>query len=226
MRIPNGLRAAAGNLGAFDFLDPANIGLSVEGGYFGGLISHTANGVATHALIVAPSASGASGTNYTLTTNYAWKTTDTSTSGTTSSYDGKANTDAMVTAGIANHPAANFCDGLTINGYSDWYLPARYELDIIYYNLKPTTASNNTGWGINDYSVPKRTSNYTSGTPAQTSVAAFQSTGSEAFDAAYHWSSTQASSTNAWRLFFGSGFQANDLKSDGYPVRAIRRVTL
>jgi hypothetical protein len=68
--------------------------------------AHTADGNPTHALIVAPRATGATGTGYTLTTNLAWKTANTTTAGTTSSFDGAANTAAMVTAGIANHPAA------------------------------------------------------------------------------------------------------------------------
>jgi hypothetical protein len=117
---------------------PAVIGESFGGGYFAGYISHTADGNPTHALIVAPRATGATGTGYTLTTNLVqWKTTNTTTAGTTSSFDGAANTAAMVTAGIADHPAANFCKNLSIGGFTDWYLPARYELDIAYFNLKP-----------------------------------------------------------------------------------------
>jgi hypothetical protein len=37
------------------------IGFPMAGGYFAGYISHTANGVPTHALIVAPRATGATG---------------------------------------------------------------------------------------------------------------------------------------------------------------------
>ena len=48
----------------------------------------------------------------------------------------------------ASHPAAQFCEGLTIGGFSDWYMPARNELEICYYNLKPTTQNNNTGGGV------------------------------------------------------------------------------
>jgi hypothetical protein len=226
MRHPHGLRAAAGNFG-FDFLDPNNVGLPVEGGYFAGLISHTANGVATHALIVAPRATGASGPGYTLTTGYQWKTSNTTTLGTTSSFNGAANTAAMVTAGIASHPAAQFCVNLSIGGYTDWYLPARYELDIAYYNLKPTTASNNTSWGINDYSVPKRTANNTAGNPAQTSVTAFKNTGAEPFVDSSHWSSTEVSSVYAWELFFGNGFQTSTFtKGSEFRVRAFRRIAL
>ena len=222
MRHPHGLRAAAGNLGGLP-----NIGDAFEGGFFAGLISHTANSVPTHALIVAPRATGASGTGYTITTNLQWKTSQSTTAGTTSSFDGAANTAAMVTAGIAAHPAANFCVNLSIGGFTDWYLPARYELDIAYENLKPTTTSNNTSWGINPYSVPERTVNRTAGDPAQTSVSAFQSTGAEPFVADYHWSSTEDSSTGAWRLGFGGGFQTTSAKTNSTRrVRAFRKLAL
>jgi hypothetical protein len=222
MRHPHGLRAAAGAGG----IVLPNIGDAFEGGFFAGLISHTANSVPTHALIVAPRATGASGSGYTITTNLAWKTATTTTTGTTSSFDGAANTAAMVTAGIASHPAANFCVNLSIGGFTDWYLPARYELDIAYENLKPTTDSNNTSWGINPYSVPERTVNRTAGDPAQTSITAFQSTGSEPFDAANHWSSTEDSSTAAWRLNFLNGLQGNPLKGNSSRVRAFRKLAL
>jgi hypothetical protein len=222
MRHPHGLRAAAGAGG----IVLPNIGDAFEGGFFAGLISHTANSVPTHALIVAPQATGASGTGYTITTSLQWKTAQTTTTGTTSDFDGAANTAAMVTAGITAHPAANFCVNLSIGGFTDWYLPARYELDIAYENLKPTTDSNNTSWGINPYSVPERTVNRTAGDPAQTSITAFQSTGSEPFVAGDHWSSTEFSSTNAWGLGFGIGIQFNVPKDLNYRVRAFRKLAL
>jgi hypothetical protein len=223
MRHPHGLRAAAKTK---EVLQSTTIGAPANGGFFAGYISHTADGVATHALIVAPRATGASGTSYTLTTNYQWKTAQTTTTGTTSPFDGAANTAAMVTAGINDHPAAKFCVDLSIGGYSDWYLPARFELDIAYYHLKPTTASNSTSWGINDYSVPKRTVNNTAGDPAQTSVTAFKDTGSEPFVAGAHWSSTEASSADAWFVTFSNGGQSNDGKAGNVRVRAFRRIAL
>jgi hypothetical protein len=133
----------------------------------------------------------------------------------------------MVTAGIASHPAANFCVNLSIGGFTDWYLPARYELDIAYENLKPTTTNNSTSWGINPYSVPERTVNRTAGDPAQTSVSDFQSTGAEPFVADGHWSSTQGSSTSAWLLFFDGGIQSNVTKTNPFMrVRAFRKLAL
>ena len=207
---------------------PAVIGEAWGGGYFAGYISHTADGNPTHALIVAPRATGATGTSYTLTTSLAWKTATTTTAGTTSSFDGAANTAAMVTAGIADHPAANFCVGLSIGGFSDWYLPARYELDIAYFNLKPGTTANNTSWGSNIYSVPRRDINNTATYPAQTALTAFNTT-AQAFVADVHWSSTQFSADGGWNFFFDSGLHNSATignKALLLRVRAFRRIAL
>lgn len=210
MRHSHGLRAAAGVSGGII------IGSAYQGGFFAGYISHNADGIATHGLIVAPKASGE-------TTEVEWKTTNTSTAGTNSVFDGAANSAAM---NNADHPAAQFCESLTIDGYSDWYLPARYELDIAYQNLKPTTTSNNTSWGINDYSVPKRTANRTASVPPQTSVAAFRTGGAEAFRSDIHWSSTEGSDTQAWALSFTNGAQGNVDKTSERSVRAFRKFAL
>jgi hypothetical protein len=215
-------RAKRGEWGFFDPLP--SLGDAYQGGFFAGLISHTADGNPTHGLIVAPRATGATGTGYTLTTNLQWKTSATTTVGTTSPFDGAANT-ANMPGGT--HPAAGFCTGLSIGGYSDWYLPARYELDIAYENLKPDTTANSTSWGINEYSVPERTVNRTSGDPAQTSLAAFQTGGAEAFVAVRHWSSTEFSDTLAWFLNFFDGTQnVTGGKNDLNRVRAFRKFAL
>jgi hypothetical protein len=164
-----------------------------------------------------------------LTTNPQWKTTQTTTTGTTSSFDGAANTAAMVTAGIADHPAANFCKNLSIGGFTDWYLPSRYELDIAYFNLKPGTTANNTSWGTNIYAIPQRNSNWSAAYPTQTNLTAWQATaGSQAFVADFHWSSTETSATNAWRLNLTNGFQGtpNLAKTNPLRVRAFRRIAL
>jgi hypothetical protein len=105
------------------------------------------------------------------------------------------------------HPAAHFCNNLSIGGQTDWYMPAKNELEVCYFNLKPTTTSNNTSVGINPNAVPARASNYTSGNPAQTSAAAFQTGGAEAFDYGRYWSSTEFSATNARCQYFNNGNQ-------------------
>ena len=117
---------------------PSVIGEAYGGGFYAGQIG--VSSVATHYLIVGPVASAQAGTTL------AWKTTATSTSGTSSDINGPANSAAM---NNASHPAAEFCEGLTIGGYSDWYLPAKNELEVCYYNLKPNTNSNVTSSGAN-----------------------------------------------------------------------------
>jgi hypothetical protein len=218
---------------------PAVLGEPWGGGYFAGYISHTADGNPTHALIVAPRETGATGTGYTLTANPKWadETVAVPASSTlinaSSIFDGKANTDLMMSL-IANStysagafPAAQFCANLNIGGFTDWYLPARWELDIAYFNLKPSTSSNSTSWGINDYSVPKRIANNTLTHPQQTYVTAFN-TSTEAFVAATHWSSTESDATNAWRLVFSNGAQSNGSPKTNTDnrVRAFRRIAL
>jgi hypothetical protein len=217
---------------------PAVIGEPFGGGFFAGYISHTADGNPTHALIVAPRATGATGGGYTLTTNPKWadETVDVPAHdtliGASSDFDGKANTDLMMsliadsTYSAGAFPAAQFCADLSIGGHTDWYLPARYELDIAYFNLKPGTGANNTNWGSNIYSVPKRDNNNTANYPQQTYVTAFN-TSAEAFSAVGHWSSTETGAISAWNLNLTSGGQGSLFKPDTLRrVRAFRKLAL
>ena len=205
---------------------PAVIGEPFGGGFFAGYISHTADGNPTHALIVAPKDTGATGTGYTLTTNLAWKTATTTTAGTTSTFDGVANTAAMVTAGINDHPAAKFCKDLTIGGHTDWYLPATLELDIAYFNLKPSTTNNDSTVGINSYAVPPRALNYATTYPLITGVASFASSTEGFVASGNHWASTELSPTAAQRLTFSNGGRTAGTKTLELVVRAFRRIAL
>jgi len=195
---------------------PTTIGEFWQGGYYAGQIAFGGN---TYYLLVSPKASGQNA-------SVSYKTAATSDSLGLSTYDGATNTAELDSA---TYPAAQWCAALTINGYSDWYLPALYELEICYYNLKPTTQSNDTNAGSNAYAVPSRGSNYTTGTPAQTSVAAFQSGGSEAFaTSARTWTSTNpgVGLTTATRIDFLDGSQFNNSKTQSLIARAIRKVAV
>jgi hypothetical protein len=192
------------------------IGDAYEGGFFAGQISTTVNGIATHNLVVGPASSAQSSSKQ-------WKTSGTSTSGTSSVIDGPTNSSNM---NNASHPAAEFCEGLTIGGFSDWYLPAKNELEVCYYNLKPTTTNNLTGSGTNTNAVPSRGSNYTAGTPAQTSATDFLNGNTEAFIGGVYWSSTEFSATHSYTQFFTNGDQIDTNKTTPYRVRAIRRVAV
>jgi hypothetical protein len=210
------------------------LGQSLQGGYFAGYISHTANGVATHALIIAPRATGASGSLYPVTTGLSWKTSRTSTAGANNLYDGKVNTDAMVAAGITSHPAGQFCVNLSIGGYSDWYLPSWYELEIAYYNLKPTTRSNQTVAGEtavpNNYAVPIRTSQYTSSVPQRTLATAFRTGGTQAMAEQFHWTSSQPASSSvlAYIIATDNGNSSSNVFKDEvlYMTRAFRKISI
>jgi hypothetical protein len=216
---------------------PVNIGEELGGGYFAGYISHTADGNATHALIVAPRETGATGGGYTLTTNLKWADQNVAAPahnvliGANSDFDGKANTDLMMSL-IANNtysagafPAAQFCADLSIGGFTDWYLPSLFELDIAYFNLKPSVDANSTGPG-NIYSVPRRPRNNSRNFPIQTNLTAFNSAAQQAFLAVGHWSSADFNAGNAWLLSLLNGSQFNTFKTSAFSVRAFRKIAL
>jgi len=194
------------------------IGGAFGGGFYAGQIGVA--GVATHYLIVAPVSSGENSYK-------EYKNANTAVPGADSVIDGPQNTDDMVADGNSTvYPAAHFCNDASIGGFTDWYMPAKNELEVCYYNLKPTTTSNSTSSGTNTNAVPSRGSNYTAGTPAQTSAADFQSTGSEDFAASDYWSSTESSATNAWGGDFTNGSLNNNGKSYPRRVRCVRRVAV
>lgn len=200
---------------------PPAIGDAYAGGFYAGQISTTANGVATHNLVVGPVASAQN-------SSIKWKNANTAATGADSTIDGPQNTADMVADGSATvYPAAHFCNNLTIGSFSDWYMPAKNELEVCYYNLKPTTTNNFTNAGINTNAVPSRSSKYTAGNPVQTSAAIFQSGGTEAFTITSYWTSTESTASGAWGQYLGNGGQYQGfLKHYLTPVRAIRRVAV
>jgi hypothetical protein len=196
------------------------IGDAYGGGFYAGQFSTAGNSIADYNLVVGPVASAQS--------QLKWKNAQTATTGADSLIDGTQNTADMVAGGNSTvYPAAHFCNDLSTGGQTDWYMPARHELEICYYNLKPTTTNNNTGFGINPNAVPARASTYTTGNPAQTSATDFKDTGAEDFAANYYWSSTEHGPTVAKGQYFSSGSQGNYYKDATYVrVRAIRRVAV
>jgi len=197
---------------------PPAIGSAYEGGFYAGQIG--VGGVATHNLVIAPVASGESA-------SIQYKNANTAVPGADSVIDGPQNTADMVADGNSTvYPAAHFCNDASIGGFTDWYMPAKNELEICYYNLKPTTTSNNNTAGTNTNAVPSRGSNYTAGTPAQTSATAFQTGNAEAFTAANYWSSTEFSATSAFKQYFGNGAQSSDGKNFSLKGRCVRRVAV
>ena len=205
---------------ASNSVTPLVIGGALGGGFFAGQIG--VSGVATHNLVVGPKSSAQ---NASIT----WKNANTGPAVGNSVIDGPQNTADIVADGNSTvYPAAHFCNNLVIGGFSDWYMPAQNELEVCYYNLKPTTTSNDTSSGTNSNAVPTRVNNYTAGNPAQTSATDFQSGGTEAYTANYYWSSTQFqySVTGANIQIFSTGAQSSYGKAYSWNVRAIRRVAV
>jgi len=199
------------------------IGAAFGGGFFAGQISTAGNSIADYNLVVGPVASAQNA-------SIQWKNVATATAGADSDTNGPQNTADMVADGNSTvYPAAHFCNNLVIGGYTDWYMPAKNELEVCYYNLKPTTTANETTVsGINPNAVPARTSTYTSGDPARTTATNFQSFGSEPFAANIYWCSTEhpTFSGEARYQAFSNGSQNRGDKTSSYRVRAIRRVAV
>ena len=150
------------------------------------------------------------------------------------------------------YPAAHWARNLNIGGRTDWYIPARDELEMCWRNLKPTTTDNyvtanrptaasfnyaNNGsygdtaatHGTNNNSSPTGAA-YTTSVPGQTAATAFRTGGAEAYEfgSAYYWSSSDYNDSNAWFQYWNAsspGYQSKygSGKASTYRVRAVRR---
>ena len=90
----------------------------------GGIVFYVDN-TGLHGLVSAPSDQG----------SYPWGCEGTRIGGTSVDFgSGLQNTDAIV-AKCSGSNAANICNDLVLNGYSDWYLPSLRELVLIHDNL-------------------------------------------------------------------------------------------
>lgn len=190
--------------------DLPSIGSPFQGGFYAGLFSLAG---ATHALVLAPKPLG-------HITDQRWGNYGELVEGANSFNDGLANTQAMAAAGSG---LAQWALELDINGAAGWYIPSRDELELCYRSFKPTEEENY-GWrsGENPSAVPP-THQYTEALPAQTSLAAFQEGGEQAFEDTSYWSSTQYSPDTAWIQYFGAGHQGYAPKDHARRAVAVRR---
>lgn len=159
-----------------------------QGGYYAGPMSFTGSGIITHYIVMHPKENLPASIDYSSTVPLP--------AGMLSVIDGLSNTNALTTISA---PAAVSARALTTGGFTDWYIPAIYEADIIYRNLKTINDLNYVladgiySMGTNPYAVPTGAA-YTTTVPAQTTATAFKTGGSQAV-ADSIWSSTRADST-------------------------------
>ncbi len=106
--------------------------------------------------------------------------------------------------------AISYCNAYTnpntgTGVHSDWYLPSKDELQLMYANLQRFGCSTNTPGGADSgfYSdlCPSRIGN---------------------FERNFYWSSTENVSNLAWEQFFNRGNQYNNVKSLTNNARAVR----
>lgn len=199
---------------------PTYIGQPYGGGYYAGKIAVNGGGVATHYLIVAPKSTGEAA-------NILWGP-DEVTTGITSAINGPTNSAALSALGTS-YAAARFCENLVIGGYSDWYLPAKNELEVLYYNLKPTTNDNNINSGSNPNAVSPEpiSTKYSSTSPSQTADGIGFRTGEEnAFSSTFYSASSEINLYRTDCQYFPTGTQTSNSKPDPVYVRAVRRIAL
>ena len=216
----NAIGTSAASAASNSITTALTIGEPYQGGYFAGQVNSSGT---IYNLVVSPVSSGQTTGNIGTYTN----------STTTSVIDGPTNSATL--AGQSRF-AATFCEGLTIGGYSDWYLPALNELQTIFYYAKPTTQNNSASFGSNANAVSPQpvSTNYSLTVPAQSSAAVFQQGGGQNFTALNYWTSTTKTPSPAQGIFQvqfigdGTGGNCGTIGGQYQPstqgIRAIRRV--
>lgn len=161
-----------GNQQTFTTTGPPSLYLGLS--YQGGIIFYM-DGTGQHGLIATTSDQGGA----------EWGCTGTSIPGTNTAIGSGAQNTAAIIAGCGQTGiAARICDNLVLNGYSDWFLPSKDEMNLMYQNRGligsfPTnyywTSSeyaSNYAW-LQDFTNGTQYSNYKSNYPSVRAVRAF-----------------------------------------------------
>lgn len=197
------------------------IGQSFEGGYYAGTITYNTNGydswilgssTPSYHLVMAPKASGEASTILRYKTTASCDGAESNQTSAQAFWDGYHNTYTSVIGSSSAHPAANYCQALTIGGYSDWYLPANEESVLAFGNLRqlaPWQAG-----GAEEFTTGTVIIN---GNSASGVSAYWNSTGDSCENTGLLGSASIYYQTNGYLVF---GYA----KTDQFFVRAIRRV--
>lgn len=143
-----------------------------HGGYYGGTITYL-DSRKFHLILASK----------TSEVTRAWKTTNTFTDA-YDDYDGVQNMTNIITNGITNHPAADYCNEYTNAGFDDWYLLSRWEMRLITLNLDPTKVGQHPDFATGGSQALPYTGDGTT----------------------YFWSSTAVSTTQARYIFTKTNF--------------------
>lgn len=204
-----------------------------QGGYYFGKIKI---GDQVYRLYLAPRQSGQTNKSG---NGLIWKTTNSTDVGVANTInDGWTNTNERDNSAF---PICQWARDLTINGFNDWYIPARDELELMCRNLRPRTTSSignrpahdgepATLSGTNPSSVPIG-EGYVAPLPV-TPVSIFVGEGAQSLclsgENQNMWSSTQISSNTAWNFaqnIYTGSTQIGAAKGNlAIQARAIRRV--
>jgi hypothetical protein len=98
--------------------------LQVGDAYQGGIIFYVTGSVPTQTGLIAATSDQSTGAQ--------WGCSGTSVATSTAIGTSASNTHNIVTACTTPGIAAKICDDLSLNGYSDWHLPSKGELDLMY----------------------------------------------------------------------------------------------
>ena len=202
---------------------PTRLGQVVEGCMFVG-VNRIQN--CAYAVFVSPSETE---------TSLPFRTLKSHTNGSQSVIDGFANTRSMADT---QYLAAAYCMSLTVNGNSDFYLPAKNELELCYRALKPTNTINfvygknyregnlSTPCGSNNSSIPTG-SPYLMRVPKVTIILNSNFTFTRKCSLTQYWTSTESSVYEYCTLrqvfCYEEGNQTFAPKDELGIVRAVRR---
>ena len=207
---------------AVTYTPPFELGQELEGGYYAGTYCINGDNVPSHLLVLADAA-------YRPTGAVNWYTGTTAQTVSSNAYDGYANTNNF---DPATHPLVQHVKNLNISGYSDWYIPSKYELLLLLENFPDDARYGNDNVGENPYKFLKLNTNYASGKAYSGGGfdPRWKSNGSQRINGNSVYSSTEASSTHIITLNAGSspGYYSQIKQSDApdsrYQVLPIRRI--